>query len=363
MTDTSNSSAGTGRHARSSVWRVIRNMLGYMVGAACLWWLFRDLPAGRLVHTIAHIHWWRLALCVALALAVYLCVAWEWRLLLRPVGSIRYRLAAQAVFAGRFATDVLPMHVGSLVRAFLTARWMRVALTATLPSLIMERVFDGLWLAVIFGLVSFNARLPPGLVHARNVLLGSVLGGLGIAAVAVLVGRRLPRSGSSRGAEAPAVTQAPVRGPLTRLVRLVELVLGFVGRMTDGMRNIIRSKLLAAVLTLALLKLVIQGLAFLALLWAFGIRLSLGSQLEVFLAGYLGMCIPSTPAGTGLFQLFVVAALGALGVPKPVAAGFSLVSFAVLTIPPALTGFFALAHTGLTLRQIRRGGQQDSSFG
>src|SRR5208282_3259705 len=102
------------------------------------------------------------------------------------------------------------------------------------------------------------------------------------------------------------------------------------------------------------LRLVVQAVAILVLLRAFDIKLSLGAGLVVFVAGYLAACVPSLPAGTGLFQLFVVGVLEFFEVGKPVAASFSLVSFVTLTAPPALAGYFALAHSGLTLRQIRR---------
>ncbi len=335
---------GTGAGARgkpSRSARVIRNALGYAVGGACLFWLFHDLPLDRLLRTLGDIHWWRLAPSVVLVLAAYLCVAWEWQLLLRPVGSLSFRRAARAVFAGRFANDVLPMQFGYLVRVILASRWMGVSLTAVLPSLIVERLWDGLWLALGIGLVSFFVPFPPDVLHARDIFGTMVLGGTLAVAAVILFRRRIPATAPLGAAAKP--------GALGR-VRF------WLGCLADGMRDIARSRLLPAVIGLALLKLVIQALAFLALVWAFGFELSFGAAVAVFLAAYLGMCIPSTPASTGLFQLFVVACLGFFGVAKPAAAGFSLVSFVALTLPPALAGFFALARSGLTLRDIRSQG-------
>jgi uncharacterized protein (TIRG00374 family) len=320
--------------------RVIRNALGYGIGVGCLAWLFHDLPMGQLLRTVAGIHWWGLAGCLGLVLAAYLCVAWEWQLLLQPVGALPFRRAARAVFAGRFATDVLPMQLGYLVRAVLASRWMGVPLAAALPSLIMERLWDGLWLALGVGLVSFVVPFPSAVIRARDILGIIVLfGALAVAAVVVFRRRSADRSAG----------KGPWPVGATGRVRL------FIGCLADGMHDIVQSRLLPAVLGLSLLKLVIQALAFLVLVWTFRLPLSLGAGLAVFLAGYLGMCIPSTPASTGLFQVLVVAALGLFGVEKVAAAGFSLVSFAALTLPPAAAGAFALTHSGLTLREIRRG--------
>jgi hypothetical protein len=42
------------------------------------------------------------------------------------------------------------------------------------------------------------------------------------------------------------------------------------------------------------------------------------------------------------------------GVPKPVATGFALLAFAVLTIPLSATGFLALAQSGVSLGEVRK---------
>ncbi len=55
----------------------------------------------------------------------------------------------------------------------------------------------------------------------------------------------------------------------------------------------------------------------------------------------------------GVFQLVCAAWLRFFGVSKPVASGFALLSYVVLTAPLTLAGFVAAAHSGLTLAQIR----------
>jgi uncharacterized protein (TIRG00374 family) len=310
------------------------------VGAGCLFWLFHNLPIVQLFESMACVHGWLLAPAALLALAAYLCVAWEWQLLLRPLGTLPFWRAAQAVFAGRFANDSLPVHVGYVVRAFLASRWLGVSLAATAPSLIVERLWDGFWLATGTGLLSLFISLPPELVRARNALALTVLAGVAATAAVILYLRR-------RIVVQPAEADHARKGAATRARFLIQCV-------GEGTRDIVHSPLFAAVLSLALLRLAVQAVAILVLLRAFDIELSLAAGLVVFVAGYMAGCVPSLPAGTGLFQLFVVAVLECFGVGKTLAASFSLVSFVTLTAPPALAGFVALAHSGLTLRQIRQ---------
>jgi uncharacterized membrane protein YbhN (UPF0104 family) len=124
--------------------------------------------------------------------------------------------------------------------------------------------------------------------------------------------------------------------------------------MVRGIQGIGGSPFIPVVLVLSLLKLVVQGLAFITLLWAYGFALSPWVQIGVFLIACVGMSVPSTPASAGVFQVFCVAGLLVFGVPKAPATAFSLLAFVVLTAPLSLAGFVALAQTGMGLSQIRK---------
>lgn len=316
----------------------VRILASYLVAGGCLFWVFHDIQLHQFLRGMAHIRWWRMALCVILEFLAYFCVAWEWQLLLRPAGTLPLRRAAQAVFAGRFANDALPLQLGYLVRALLAARWMGVGLVAIFPSLIVERLWDGLWLAAGIGLAALCLPLPPSVLRAADVLGILVLAGTVATVLVVLFAGKSDE-------DHPAQTHSD-----WKLVRRIQAA---IQRLAGGVRDIGRSGFLPAVLGLSLLKLGLQAAAFLGLLWAYGLYLPVSVGLAVFLVGYLGVCVPSTPAGTGMFQLFVVTGLTLFGVSKSVAAGFALVAFVAITAPLAVAGFFALAQSGLRLRQVR----------
>ncbi|HEX3624190.1 MAG TPA: lysylphosphatidylglycerol synthase transmembrane domain-containing protein [Verrucomicrobiae bacterium] len=319
--------------------KYVRILASYLVAGACLFWVFHDIHFHPLVAAMAHIRWWLWLLCVGMQFLAYFCVAYEWQLLLRPIGRIPLKRSTQAVFAGRFANDVLPFQMGYLIRCILVARWMNVGVVSIFPSLIMERLWDGIWLAAGIGLVALLLPLPPDVLRAAKLFGAMVLAGT---AATVLVVLYRSRAGASRAVPTSAETN-----PLQRIWHAV-------GRLTDGVRDIVQSGLLAPVLGLSLLKLALQAAAFLGFLQAYDLPLSLPAGAVVFLAGYLGMCVPSTPAGTGMFQLFVVAGLGIFGVDKSVAAGFALITFVSITIPLAVAGFFALAQSGVRLSAINK---------
>jgi hypothetical protein len=56
----------------------------------------------------------------------------------------------------------------------------------------------------------------------------------------------------------------------------------------------------------------------------------------------------------GSYQFFCVLGLTLFGVNKNIAAGFSFVVFAILTVPLWVLGMLALSRTGMTLRAIQQ---------
>ncbi|MDB6068199.1 MAG: hypothetical protein JWR26_4407 [Pedosphaera sp.] len=283
-------------------------------------------------------HYWRMALAILLQPLAYFIVAWEWQLLLRPSGHLPLVKAMQAVFAGRFTNDVMPFQTGYLVRAYLASRWMGSGFGAVVPSLVVERLWEGVWLVSGIGALAVVVPLPDYLLLARNILAFVMLAGIGLVLLMIL--RR--RLGLVRRIHKTFSRWKPGRNALC-----------IIDRVVDGVRRIGTSRLLPAILGLSILKLAIQALAFLALMWAYGLKLSVWSGLAVFLIAYLGICIPSTPASAGVFQLFSITGLSAFGISKEEATGFSLVAFVAWTLPMAIIGFFALAQSGMTLRKIQ----------
>jgi glycosyltransferase 2 family protein len=313
--------------------------ISYGVGVGCLYWVFHGIPFRALLKSMARIQWWYIPPAALLELLVYFCAGWEWQLLLQPAGRLSVWRSTQTLFAGRFANDVLPVHAGYVLRVYLSATWTGSSVAGVLPSLLMERLFDSLWLALSIGATVLLFPLPADLAHSGEALGGAIV--LGTAAVLWLSLRRPPPK-----PEGHAHRRWRWK-PLRKLRR-------FWLKLERGVRGIARSYLLPSALGLSGLKLVLTGLGFFLLLWSYRLHFSFVVSLTIFLLAYVGISMPSTPASVGVFQLFCVEGLRFFGVSKTVALGFALVAFVVWTAPLSIGGFIALAQSGLTWRQLRR---------
>ena len=339
-----------------------RAVLGYSLAFVCLVWVFHDFDFSDLLRRVAAMNLYWVAGAILCDVLSYVCQGARWRLLLRPLGHVSVLRSAQAIYAGLFVNEVLPMKLGEVVRALLISRWMSVKLGSVAASILVERLCDGVWLATGVVLATLFVPLPPKLVEAGDVFGVGVLVTLVLITLLAVWGRRVSPNSSTHaesGVDAgPGVRMTASNGEpgsftlkgwlsksLASLVRSLSFDLRVIGRT--------RAALWAFALSGAML--LLQGLSFWMVMRAYGLRLPFTMGVVVFLIVHLGTTLPNAPANIGTYQFFTVLGLTLLGVDKTTAAGFSLVVFALLIVPLWAIGFWALGRSGLTVLELKSG--------
>lgn len=308
-----------------------RIALGYGLALVCLYWVLRDLDPGELLRRIAAMNLWWVATAILFDALSYVCQGFRWKLLLRPVGTITVLRTTQAIYAGLFVNEMLPMKVGEIVRAFLISRWTSVKLSSVVPSILLERLFDGIWLAVGIVITILLVPLPRRLVEVGDLFGLAILVAFVIVTLLALGGPRAsPRNSTQRKS-------------FVTMLRSMFFELRVASRTLGA--------LMAFVLSLLLL--LLQGLSLWLVMRAYGLHLTFPMGLAVFIIVHLGTLVPGAPANIGSYQFFTVLGLTLMGVEKVTAAGFSLVVFTVLTAPLWVIGLWALGSSGLSFAEIR----------
>ncbi len=328
----------------------LRAALGYALAAACLVWVLYDYDVRDLARRVASMNLWLVAAAVLCDVLSYVCQGWRWRLLLRPYGLLSVGRATQAVYAGLFTNEVMPMKPGELVRAYLVSHWMSVRLGAVAASILVERLFDGVWLALGSLLAIILLPLPRRMVEAGDVFVAVVLI-LFLLFIFTALGGGDATGELLAAAETATGGEAPGAGSLRR--RLLRSAGGLVTRLRAELRVIARTRDSLPAFALTLVLMLLQALSFWLVMRAYGLRLSLPAGAAVFLVVHLGTVVPGAPANVGTYQFFTVLGLTLFGVDKGTAAGFSLVVFALLTVPLWAIGFWSLGRSGLTLFDVR----------
>jgi glycosyltransferase 2 family protein len=309
-----------------------RQVLGYVFAGVCLVWVFHDIRPGEFLAHLKDIDPRWVMLAVVCDVVSYVIQGLRWQLLLRPINRISLVRAIQAIYVGLFANEVLPLRFGELVRGYMAARWLSSRFVSVIPSMAIERLFDGIWLAVGIGLTAIFVPLPHELQKAADALGLIILFAAGLFLHAVFRRQAEPLETTGR------------KRSWWHFLEPVLLGLRAAGRT--------RGFYLAFILSLAFLG--TQALSFWLVMWAYGMRLSFWIGLVVLLILHLGTAIPNAPANVGSYQFFVVAGLSLFGVEKTYAAGFSAMVFIVLTIPLWVVGFLALSGSGTTLKAIQK---------
>jgi phosphatidylglycerol lysyltransferase len=310
--------------------RIARQAAAWLIAAACLAWVFHGIHAERLFRQVQDIRWGWIAAAVLMDILSYVAQGMRWKLLLAPRGRISTLRSTQAVYIALFVNEIVPLRVGEIVRAYVVSRWMSTELLAIIPSIAVERLFDGVWLAAGVGTSALLVNLPRDILRAADIL--------GVATLA----------GVARGvAERPVGENPPEWDkPLKKIGLLVD-------RLSGGIRDIGFSVGTLLAFLASSLVLIFQVFSFWLVMKGYGIEVSIFAGAVVLFIEHLGTLIPNAPSNLGTYQFFTVVGLTLFGIDKTTATGFSIVVFIVLTLPLWLIGLAALFGSGLSLKEIR----------
>ncbi len=317
----------------------LRAAASYVVALGCLIWVFHDVRPSELWHYATAVNPWWVLLSVACNLATYLVQGWRWRMLLRPVGPLPVLRSTGAVFIGQLSSQVLPLRVGEVVRSYLASRWLGAPIADIIPSVVVERLFDGLWMAIGIMVTAFWFPLPHRLAQMGDVF------GIGVAVVLAFFVWAVLR-------EEEHLEEAVEHRSAMRYI------LAFIFRIARGLRSIGLSRYLFFALVLSLAMFLLQVMAFWLIMVGYGLELSVWVGAVVFLIVHIGTAIPNAPGNVGTFQFFCVLGLLLFGVAKTEATGFSVIVFVLLTLPLSALGVLALARSGQTIYSLRTQVQQ-----
>jgi uncharacterized protein (TIRG00374 family) len=276
------------------------------------------------------------------AVALYFVAVWvrsvRWRLLL-PRGRVSGLALFRALILGFTVNNLLPLRMGEVVRAYLLNRWCGVRYGPAIASLLVERVLDGLALAVIL-----LAALPFVPAPGDLVQVGRLVGALFCVAAAVLA-LIAWRTNEVRALAGWLARPLPARvGALAdRLVTGFAAGLGLV-RGWRRLGSLFILSLLAWAFELSLYYLVMLG---------FPLPASFALALVAGAAANFATLVPSSPGYIGTFETALVGVLQQVpGVAPVVATAYALVVHAAVLVPVVLAGAVVLWLSGLSLAQL-----------
>src|SRR5215471_21804930 len=142
--------------------RGVRNAVGILLTAVCLYFAFKDVKWGDAVKAARNANYLLLVLSAAVATLMFPLRARRWRTILDPVApKLPFGPLWRATAIGVMVTNVIPLRAGELARPYaLTRQIPSVSFATSLASVAVDRVFDGIVVMVLLAIGVVVADFP-----------------------------------------------------------------------------------------------------------------------------------------------------------------------------------------------------------
>ena len=315
--------------------------LGVVISVALLAWALHNQPLVDIWQALKTAHY----LWVIPGIAVYFVAvwarAWRWHYLLRPVKNVPTKAMFPVVCIGYFGNNVLPARAGEVVRAVVLKRREGVPVSASLATVIIERVFDGV---VMLGFVFLNlpevAKLDStsGFIGSiESIAIWGAVIFFGVLLVFILAAMFPER------AEGIICSVGNKILPEKWRAKIFPLVHKFLGGL-ESLRS--PKDALMVFITSVVIWLLETGKYWLVM-HAFNFQVSFFALMLMNGIVNLATTIPSAPGYIGTFDAPGIAVLSAYGVAPAIATGYTLVLHAALWLPITIIGAIYFAREGI----------------
>ena len=318
----------TGRARGRLTTGLARGGIGVLISLASVYLVLRGVDLRQTADLLGGARPAWLLVAVAGIVADLVFRALRWQVLIRPICRVPLRRLSAYMLVGHLANNVLPARLGELVRSHYLGDREGISRSATLGTVVVERVVD----TVVLVGIGAAAIL---ILHVRGVVMSAILVGVAIAGllcvalVVALAAHRLPGAGRAAAF-------------LNRWPRFV----GVATRLRDGLRVAALPRTVAAAALLSVAAWTCTVVAVLAVGQSLGIELTLGEGALLAAGTNLATAIPSGPGYLGTFEYAGQSIALAFGLGASEGLALALLIHVLTLAVSSLGGAVALVRLG-----------------
>src|SRR5512143_1939540 len=151
--------------------------LGVLISIVFIWLALRGLRLEQFWGAVQHANYWWLLPGIAVYFIGVWVRAWRWHYLLGPIKKIPTRTMFPITTIGYMGNNIYPARAGEVLRAVILKRREGVSVSASLATIIVERIFDGVvMLAFVFVNLPELAKLTGASGFVGNIQQVTVIG-------------------------------------------------------------------------------------------------------------------------------------------------------------------------------------------
>jgi hypothetical protein len=326
--------------------------LGILISAIFLYLVLRKIDYTLLWQVLKSANYWWLIPGVAVYFVALWVRSWRWHYLLRPLKPIPTRTMFPIVTMGYAFNNIFPARAGEILRAIVLKHEENVPISASLATIIIERVFDGIvMLAFVFVNLSELTRLTSVSIDIGNFKFGiqevAIWGSIAFFGVLFIF---------LVAAMFPVSTDRLLTWLVTHFlpIRLREKTLGISRRFLDGLESL-RSPLdVLMVFVTSVIIWLLETVKYWFVMHAFSFSVSFFALMLMNGVVNLATTIPSAPGYLGTFDLPGIAVLQAYNITREVAASYTFVLHFALWFPVTALGIYYMVREGINWKDVTK---------
>lgn len=317
-----------------------RFWIGLVIIAVTLYIAFQGIQLGEVLNALERLDPLFIPPAIVLFWLSYGSRVFRWQLLFTPY-KLRWSKVLSTLSIGYFLSNITPLRVGDVVRAYLIANIERVPVARALSSVVIERTSDGL--SVVLMLVALLPIIPNIPPQARSG--GIVFGVVGIGAMVAFALISLQRE---KGI-----------GFLKRWTSRVgflqrESIWRSLENLIDGFSVLHSPRPVFGLIAWSISVWFVSALLNWLAMRSIGLQLGLEAGLLVSVVTSLAVTVAPTPGQLGVFHLAAQSALTTVyGVDKAEALAFAFIIHAYVYVWLMVLGTFFIWREGLSFGKIR----------
>jgi uncharacterized protein (TIRG00374 family) len=319
--------------------------LGVAVSVVFMYLALRGLDLGLVWHYIRHGRYWWLIPSVTIYFFGVWARTWRWHYMLRALKPIPLGRLFPVVCIGYMGNNIYPARIGELLRAYVLRRKEGVAIGASLATILVERIFDGITMLLF---VFIGLPLVPSIpANWRQFVIVFSLLFFGALAVFFVL------------AASPRRAQRVYNWVIDHLLpeRFREPVRGFADRFMEGLYFLRSGRDVAMIFFTSLVVWLAETGKYWFVMHAFDFEVSFFVLMLMNGVVNLFTTIPSAPGYLGTFDEPGIEILKAFGVNENIAGAYTLVLHAALWLPITLLGAFYMWRESMTWRDLGEAAQ------
>jgi uncharacterized protein (TIRG00374 family) len=328
--------------------RTKRFWVGLVISLAFLYLAFRGQDYRAIWEALQGANYWWMIPAVLVYFLAVLVRSWRWHHLVRPIKNVSPLRLFPTLVMGYMGNNLFPFRAGEVLRAYLLRRKEDISVSASLATIAVERVFDGLTMILI--IVVVLPLIPSGEEFQRLLVVASAFFVGASLLFLILI-------------SFPSRTQALYRWLIGRIVpsRWRQQVSSIADRFLEGLSALRSGRQVAWVAGLSVIIWLLEAGKYYFIMFGFPFRQPFHVLLLTTAVATLATTIPSTPGYVGTFEVAGIETLKRFGVTSEVASSYTIVVHAALWFPITLLGIFFAVRESLTWGQIRNIGQSGAA--